>query len=247
MTNQEIIETAMRQSAIDLHCHKNDFVMKENKIVYSVDNDKARKYLKLPFECTLVYYGNNIVASVRKDIEKDVKEFINKYEAYTCFETPNIYFLNDLLKECKLKVSFMAEYFLPDMNVLKPLNCKYETRLLCNKDFENLYTSEWSNALCKERKALDVIGIGAYDNGKLIGLAGASADCEDMWQIGIDVLKEYRKMGIASALTSNLAVEIIKKGKVPFYCAAWSNLKSVKNAIKSGFRPAWIEMHARSI
>ena len=76
----------------------------------------------------------------------------------------------------------------------------------------------------------------------LIGLAGCSMDCEDMWQIGVDVLPKYRRKGIASALTSKLALEIIKRGKVPFYCCAWSNLKSVGNALKSGFKPAWVEM-----
>ena len=82
-------------------------------------------------------------------------------------------------------------------------------------------------------------------DGKLVGLAGASADCDTMWQIGIDVLPEYRRQGIASALTSRLAIEILLRGKVPFYCAAWCNVKSVRNAIKSGFRPAWVEMTAK--
>lgn len=67
-----------------------------------------------------------------------------------------------------------------------------------------------------------------------------------MWQIGIEVLPEYRRMNIASALTSTLAIEILERGKVPFYCAAWSNIKSVRNVIKSGFRPAWVEMTAKS-
>jgi predicted GNAT family acetyltransferase len=66
-----------------------------------------------------------------------------------------------------------------------------------------------------------------------------------MWQIGIDVLPEYRRQGIASALTSRLAIEIIERGKVPFYCAAWCNIKSVRNARKSGFCPAWVEMTAK--
>ena len=79
-------------------------------------------------------------------------------------------------------------------------------------------------------------------DGKLIGLAACSADCETMWQIGVDVLPEYRRKGIASALTSQLAVEIVKRDKVPFYCCAWSNIKSARNAIKSGFLPAWVEM-----
>ena len=90
-----------------------------------------------------------------------------------------------------------------------------------------------------------MIGVGAYDGETLVGLAGASADCDSMWQIGIDVLPEYRRRGIASALTSRLALEILQWGKVPFYCAAWSNIASVRNAIRSGFRPAWVELTAK--
>ena len=80
-----------------------------------------------------------------------------------------------------------------------------------------------------------------------MGLAGASADCESMWQIGVDVLPAYRRRGIASALTSRLALEVFRLGKAPFYCAAWCNLKSVRNALKCGFRPAWVELTARSL
>ena len=90
-----------------------------------------------------------------------------------------------------------------------------------------------------------MLAVGAYDNGKLIGLSGCSADCEMMYQIGVDVLPEYRRKGIASAVTSRLALEVLALGKVPFYCAAWSNIKSVRNAIKSAFRPAWVELTAR--
>lgn len=79
MTNKDILNTAMKQSAIDLNCHVNDFLSAENKIVYSQQNDSARKYLELPFDCNLVSYGNNIVASVRPGIEDIVKDYITKY------------------------------------------------------------------------------------------------------------------------------------------------------------------------
>lgn len=86
----------------------------------------------------------------------------------------------------------------------------------------------------------------AYDDNRFIGMAGCSADCDSMWQIGIDVLPDYRRKGIASALTSRLAVEVVNREKVPFYSAAWSNIKSVRNAIASGFKPAWVELTAES-
>ena len=66
-----------------------------------------------------------------------------------------------------------------------------------------------------------------------------------MYQIGVNVLPEYRQQGVASAITSRLALEILALDKVPFYCAAWCNIKSVRNAIKCGFRPAWVEVTAK--
>lgn len=246
MTNQEILDIALQQSAYDCNCDPKDFMRDTNVVVLSKENEKARAYLALPFECDLVSYGNNIVAQVSDRLYDVVSAYISKYPIEHCFETPNMHVLNDELQKYDLRICFMAEYFLPDMTLLKKLPCKYELRVLHQSDFADLYTDEWSNALCKDRKDKDMLGVGAYDNGKLIGLAGCSADCETMYQIGIDVLPEYRRQGIASALTSRLALETIALGKVPFYCAAWCNIKSVRNAVKSGFRPAWVEMTARS-
>jgi GNAT superfamily N-acetyltransferase len=156
---------------------------------------------------------------------------------------PQIHHLSSEFIKYGFLPCYQAEYWLPDVDVLKETPCRYETRILEQKDFSELYSPEWSNALSQSEnsKRLDMLGVGAYDNGKLVGLSGCSADCDTMWQIGIDVLPEYHRKGIAAALTSRLAIEVINREKVPFYCCAWSNLGSVRNAIKSGFRPAWVE------
>lgn len=245
MTNREILEIAMSQSATDSNCSAEDFLQRENIIVISDANDMARKYLELPFACNLVSYGNNIVASIQEEYREEVTAFLEKYPVEHCFETPNMHVLDEALRKKGMGVCFMAEYFLPDLGLLREHTCPYELRVLHQKDFKDLYVAQWSNALCEKRKELDVLGIGAYDGERLVGFAGCSADCEKMWQIGVDVLPEYRRQGIATAVTSRLAMEIVKLGKVPFYCAAWSNIRSVRNAIKSGFRPAWVEMTAK--
>lgn len=246
MTNKEILRIAMEQSALDLSAAADDFEKSENVIVISSQNTCARRYLSLPFSCQIVSYGNNAVASVSSEYREIVASYINSYPTEHLFETPNLHVLNDALASKGQKICFMAEYFLPDVNVLHPLDCNFQLKLLTQADFKDLYLPMWSNALCEKRKELDVLGIGAYDGGELVGLAGCSADCDRMWQIGVDVLPEYRRQGIASAVTSRLAVEILNRGKVPFYCAAWCNVRSVRNAIKSGFRPAWVEMTAKS-
>ena len=242
MTNRGILETAMRQSAIDLNCRAEDFSAPENRVVVSRAHPQARKYLALPFDCNLVSYGTAIVASVRPDLQETVSAYISRFPMEHCFETPALHVLDAALQPSGLQTCFMAEYFLPDLNRLEEHPCGCEVRIMGPEDFQTLYLPQWSNALCEKRKHLDVLGAGAFRNGQLIGLAGASADCDSMYQIGIDVLPEHRRKGIGSALTSRLALEILKRGKVPFYCAAWSNIRSVRNAIDSGFRPAWVEL-----
>lgn len=246
MNSNKILQIAMNQSAIDSNCAPTDFLSFKNKIVFSEPNENARKYLELPFHCDFTSYGNNIVASVSKPLENIVEDFLNHFSIEHCFETPNIHVLIEKLKPFDLNICFMAEYFLPDLSLIEPLPCNFETKILYKEDFKSLYLPQWSNALCETRKHLDVLAVGAFDQGQLIGLAGCSADCKRMWQIGIDVLPSYRKQGIASSLTNQLALEVIKRDIVPFYCCAWSNIKSVRNAITSGFKPAWVQMTVKT-
>ena len=242
MTTRDMLQIAMDQSAEDIGCSADDFLVNRSIAVPFRLGSKAKKYYKLPIGCSFISYGNNAVAASSDELFGIVKEYVRRFDVCDCFETPNMYWLNQNLEPFGQTVCFMAEYFLPDLSKLTKLPCQYEIRMLEKADLEELYLPEWSNALCRDRKHLDMLGVGAYDGGKLIGLAGCSADAEKMWQIGVDVLPEYRKKGIASAITSRLAVEILLRDKVPFYCSAWSNIRSVRNAIRSGFRPAWVEM-----
>jgi len=247
LTNKDILRIAMEQSAADIGCRAEDFVSDKSVIVPLKLGPNAKRYYQLPIGCNFISYGSNVVAAATDETADIVAEYISKFEFYHCFETPNMHWLNERLSPLGLTTCFMAEYYLPDVNRLTELPCEYELKVLEKGQFDNLYLPEWPNALCSDRKHLDVLALGAYDGGKLIGLAGCSADADEMWQIGVDVLPEYRRKGIASALTSKLALEILERGKVPFYCTAWSNIRSVRNAVKSGLIPAWAEMTVKPI
>lgn len=247
MNPKQILAVALEQSACDLSCSPEDFRSGENRFFLSRPNPRARAYLQLPFSLQLVSYGSNIVASCAQELIPVAQQYLQGQRIEHCFETPRIHALDQALAPFGVRTCFMAEYFLPQPDAVQPLSCPYEMRLLHQPDFQGLYLPEWSNALGEKRPELDVLGVGAYDRGRLIGLAACSADCETMWQIGIDVLPEYRRQCVASALTSRLALAILARDKVPFYCAAWSNVPSVRNAIRSGFRPAWVELTAKPI
>ena len=188
VTNEQIYQTALRQSAIDCGCRPEDFLAGENRIVPSRPHERARRYLTLPFSCNLVSYGGGVVASVSGGLEGVVADYLNRFDPVHCFETPNLHVLNDALAPHGQQICFMAEYFLPDLRALRPLPSPLPTRLLGPEELAPLYLPQWSNALCEKRRELDVLAVGAYDGAELVGLAGCSADCEEMWQIGIDVL-----------------------------------------------------------
>ncbi|QHT63236.1 GNAT family N-acetyltransferase [Paenibacillus lycopersici] len=91
----------------------------------------------------------------------------------------------------------------------------------------------------------DRLAAAAEWNGKIVGIAGASEDCEHMWQIGVDVLPECQGRGIGQAIVGTLTKAILAKGIVPYYSTEVSNLRSRQLAVRLGFWPAWVEMYAR--
>lgn len=242
---RDVLDTALRQSAADLSCSTEDLLKEENTVVLSHPSEAARRYLKLPFCCNLVSYGAGVVASVSPQFAALAERYINSREAIRCFETPHILLFDEALQKLGARLCFMARYYLPDPETLKPLPCRYTLRVLQAEELAPLHTAPWTNnALSASRPQLDMLGVAAYDGEHIIGMAACSADCDEMWQIGVDVLPAYRRQGVASAVTSRLAYEVLKLGKLPFYCAAWSNTASARNAARSGFVPAWCELTA---
>ena len=68
-------------------------------------------------------------------------------------------------------------------------------------------------------------------------------ETEKLWEIGIDVKPEYRNNGLGTKLVSNLTVDIIKQGIVPFYSDSVTNLGSQMVANRSGYIPYWIDTY----
>jgi len=92
----------------------------------------------------------------------------------------------------------------------------------------------------------DVLACSARKEDRLVALACASADSNDFWQIGVDVLPEFRGKGIALEVVHELTRAILDRGKVPYYSTHVDNLASCNVAIRLGYWPAWTEIYARA-
>ena len=80
MTNREMMEIAMRQSAEDMGCRVEDLKADKNVVVPINLGKKARKYLKEPITCNLVSYGNNIMAASIPETMDLVSAYVDKLE-----------------------------------------------------------------------------------------------------------------------------------------------------------------------
>ncbi|MBR4429236.1 MAG: GNAT family N-acetyltransferase, partial [Clostridia bacterium] len=156
-SKKEIWQIAMDQSARDLNCAPEDFLKSEPVLVSGGLGDGAKKYYKAPVPVNFVSYGSNVVASAMAEYREIADAYIRRFLFYHCFETPSIHWLDERLAPLGLKVCFMAEYQLPDPDQLRALPCAYGLRVLEQKDFAGLYLPEWHNALCEDRKELDVL------------------------------------------------------------------------------------------
>ena len=77
----------------------------------------------------------------------------------------------------------------------------------------------------------------------VVGLAAASADHPNLWQIGVSVLEGHRGAGVGAALVSTCARAVLEEGNVPYYSTHLANLRSQAAALRCGFVPAWTEAY----
>lgn len=82
----------------------------------------------------------------------------------------------------------------------------------------------------------------AKNKNKMIGIVGASETCvNNVWEIGVDVIKEYRNNRLATYLVAKLTQELLIRNIIPFYSASTTNIASHMVANKSGYVPIWVD------
>lgn len=241
MNKKEVKEIAKKQLALDYNCNVNDFnngknVFNTNKLL-----EGRRIYEKNPRFLKILAINGIAAISADEKILSWFKDKLNDCGGDWIFEYENLKAIDRKLAEFGHEINDVHHYYIPNPDFPKAenkFNIKWfeKDELLQFKDDDR-----FGEALAFSETHPDVLAVVALDGDKIMGMAGASEDSKTMWQIGIDVMPEYRGRGIATNLVSLLKNEILKRGKVPFYGTVESHNFSKNVAISSGFFPFWAE------
>jgi len=245
-TKNEILYTAKCQLSLDYNCQLFDFEKEENTIVKKEPMDGSRVYDNDGCFLKILCFGGRAIISASSIIIPWFEEKLINKDAAWFFEYPKLRVIDKKLQEFGHEIADVHHYYLPNpkwQNVEPITNVKwYESEEIYQ--FENDH--RFREALAFDKNHPDVLAVAAFDGDNIMGMAGASADSKTMWQIGIDVLPEYRSRGIGRNLVILLKNEILKRGKIPFYGTVESHFHSQNIAVSAGFFPAWAELYSKA-
>lgn len=227
----KILEIVRKQLAMDMNCNTEDFV-REGIVFHEAKLNQGRRMFdrQSPF-LEIVTMGKGIVVSADSSILTKVKPLLDNRTREDIFAAPFVY--------------GHSLYYIPDCDRIKklPFPSGFNIYIKEGKEIHDLYKiSGFENAILYDinHPRPDVIVVYAMYGNEIVAMAGASADSDLLWQIGIDVLPGFRNKGLAASLVSNIAIMIMERGIVPYYGTASSNIASQSVAYRSGFIPAWM-------
>lgn len=254
MIDKITIESELKKLlALDFNCSAEDFDKKENIIVVPKEHPGRREYTPKKAFFSMVTMGRNAVMNATEEMHEWLVNWSRDKESIWLFEHHNLMELEGELAKYGKNLWQSHHMFLPKSRMeevealvkMHESDTDLEVQWFEQEDIKALYgREEFPNALCDcfKSERPDVLAVGAMHEGQIVGLAGCSADTKLFWQIGIDILPEWRGKGIATTLVKLLKNECFRRGAIPFYGTSLSNLGSWHVALGSGFYPAWVEI-----
>lgn len=246
MDNQTARAITKAQLALDLGCDPALLDSPNNKIVLWRDCPGRRKYSdQTPVLETAVWNGK-LVAACSEELLEPCRALLQGIPAEWLFSPRYFRALEDILRPVGYELGPLRHFYIPRFPLApaKPL-----TNLRWYEGDELEYfrgDDRWTDAVAFGEYSPDILGVAALDEmGDPVGLAACSQDGEKLWQIGINVLPEYRGKGYAASLTALLRDEILRRGAVPLYSTAESHIHSQNVALNAGFRPVFAYLFAQ--
>ncbi len=236
--------------AADFSCLSEDFNRDGLLLTTPVERKGRRGFRRQNRMLGLVTLGIGTVVTCDPNREADVRAILHGFDREKIFSAEIIATLAAFVAPDGQKMTGPSLKYVCEANVLK--DCAQpkdiEIAIVEGKSIEDMYRyPHFPNALGYRTDTLrpDIVATVATCGREIVGIAGASADCDQMWQIGVDVVTHQRGRGIGKGLVGRLTREVLRQGRLPYYSAAPSNIASQALACSLGYRLTWVELHAR--
>lgn len=237
----DFIETFEKQLCIDFNCSMTEFHSSKNIIsIASTDKNRRRNFVHEPMLRIISYYEKILVTCDNQLFPWAKERYENAFSGWI-FRYPNPHQIDKELQKYGECIHDIHHYYLP-LETYPQITPSFPVKWFEKDEMEQFRGEPYHEAVAFHPLNPDVLAVAAIDGDKIMGVAGASADTNDLWQIGITVNDAYRGRSIAVQLVTLLKDEIIRRGKVPFYGTVESHNLSNSVAIKSGFFPVWSEL-----
>lgn len=258
MTKQQIKEIWYEQLAFDYSCTQEEIKSKKTILAKKAYHPQRRIFHGDDCFLKLLIVGGKLV--VNADSEAFLQEnraYFEEASAAWFFEPDNLRKLEERLKSYGHTIADYHHFYLPRIQCAgEDCQCASSVKLTDTgkaglvwyeqADIEQFRGDDrFREALSFTPESPDMLAVTWEEGGEILGMAGASADGEKMWQIGINVLPAGEHRGLGTYLVTCLKEEILRRGRLPFYGTAESHIRSQRVAVGSGFMPAWAELYTR--
>ena len=195
--------------------------------VYSVNFNAKQPYIKI------LAYRNCVVVCTSEDLYYKVRELLQNKNRDEIFELPLVY--------------GQTIHYVPNDNYINDVSVSlnYECEYLFDRDILSLVVlTGFENSLAFDEngststKAVCI----AKEKNKIIGAAGAAeSSVNGVWEIGVDVMEEYRNARLGTYLVRGLTKELLARNVIPFYSASVTNIGSQMVASRCDYIPFWVD------
>ncbi|QYR20292.1 GNAT family N-acetyltransferase [Paenibacillus sp. sptzw28] len=244
------LQTVSTVLAADLACSETDFLSDKVSVNKAEIREGRFRFPVREKSLSIVTMGKGVIVSCNQERIEWVEHTLENLRRGQVFSIQTVSKLEEYVKKDNqfiagpdqkyiCSVDDLVEFYIP-----QGIKVSTYTRNNVVELYEHL---NFRHALSyrADTPRPDMLATIAECDGKIVGMAGASGDCELMWQVGVDVLPEYQGLGIGKAIVGTLTEAILNQGILPYYSTEVSNLQSRQLAVSLGYWPAWVQIYAR--
>ena len=253
MTGARLRDMLQMQLTRDYNCFLEDFDRTSILLTSMTRHPERRRFEDEDSIANAVLHEGKLIVTVEDEFFDSAEQYFSDADdtdGEWFFDTYDCIAFNELLNSFGYELGPARVGYIPkaggssEQNALPP-----SFVLLEGKELQRFRGDErFNEALLFSEITPDMLAIAKYSElGEIIGMAGASRNSPDMWELGVNVLPEARRVGVGSELVRLVAAEVQRRGHLPYFNCCMSHIAAQRTALAAGLVPAFCEVRSRRL